>query len=110
VSLQWGERAGEAAGFPFEDTVADATDLLESSKVIATLDLVVTVDTAVLHLAGAMGKETWAALAASPDFRWALKTERTPWYPSVRLFRQEKAGDWAPVIQTMTDHLRERMR
>jgi ADP-heptose:LPS heptosyltransferase len=109
ISLQWGPRAGEALAYPFADTIADTTDLLQTSDVIRTLDLVVTVDTVILHMAGAIGVETWAAVASSPDFRWGLKVGLTPWYPSVRLFRQEKAGEWGPVVEAMASYLRERL-
>lgn len=70
-----------------------------TAKMIAGLDLVITVDTAVAHLAGAMGKPVWILLPAfATDWRWGREGDRTPWYPSARLYRQEVAGDWAGVL------------
>jgi len=69
------------------------------------LDLVVTVDTAIAHLAGALAMRTWVALRKVPDWRWLLERSDTPWYPTLRLYRQEKDGDWAGVISGMEQHL-----
>jgi tetratricopeptide (TPR) repeat protein len=77
------------------DKLADMAD----TAAIATLaDLTIAVDTSVVHLAGAMGREVWVLLPFSPDWRWTLTSERTPWYPQARLFRQATPGDWPTVI------------
>jgi hypothetical protein len=72
---------------------------MDAAAVIANLDLVVTSDTAIAHLAGALGKPVFVALGFVPDWRWMDAGERTPWYPSMRLFRQTERGDWAGVFQ-----------
>jgi ADP-heptose:LPS heptosyltransferase len=78
------------------DELADFDD---TAAVIDSLDLVVTIDTAVAHLAGAMGKPTWILLPHAPEWRWMLDREDTPWYPTARLFRQKRLGDWESVIE-----------
>ena len=70
------------------------TDYAETAALIANLDLVVTVDTSVAHLAGALGKPVWILLPHAPDWRWQLGRDDSPWYRSARLFRQATAGDW----------------
>lgn len=79
---------------------------LDTASLLANLDLVVTVDTAVAHLAGALGKPVWIALSASfVDWRWLRDRDDSPWYPTARLFRQEKLGDWRPVFQRIAREL-----
>jgi hypothetical protein len=78
----------DGAGGPFTDTAA----------ILTQLDLVVTTDTAVAHLAGAMGVPVWVVLSAAADWRWLLGRDDYPWYPSMRLFRQRTPGDWAEVF------------
>jgi ADP-heptose:LPS heptosyltransferase len=65
---------------------------------MAELDLVITVDTSVAHLAGAMGRPVWTLVTHIPDWRWLLDRDDSPWYPSMRLFRQPRVGDWQSVI------------
>jgi ADP-heptose:LPS heptosyltransferase len=78
----------------------DFNDFADTAAVIAMLDLVVAVDTSVAHLAGAMGKGVALLIPFSPDFRWLLDRTDSPWYPTMRIFRQSKIGDWdAPVAQ-----------
>ena len=74
-----------------------------------TLDLVVTSDTAVAHLAGALGVAVWLALSVAPDWRWLLDRDDSPWYPTMRLFRQKEQGNWRGVFQEMEGALRERL-
>ena len=74
---------------------------------LAELDLVITVDTGVAHLAGAMGRPVWGMLPFAPDWRWMLVREDSPWYPTVRLFRQRAPQDWSPVVARVNGELRK---
>jgi Tfp pilus assembly protein PilF len=73
-------------------------DFTDTAALISLMDVVITVDTAVAHLAGAMGKPVWVLLPYSPDWRWMLNREDSPWYPTARLFRQLSIGDWSAVV------------
>jgi hypothetical protein len=75
----------------------------ETAGAMKNLDLVITVDTAVAHLAGALAVPVWVALSAVVDWRWLLKRSDTPWYPTMRLFRQETLGAWEPVFARMAE-------
>ena len=75
-----------------------STDFAETAALISCLDLVITVDTSVAHLAGALGTPTWILLPYTPDYRWLLGRDDSPWYPSVRLFRQDDSCDYTPVV------------
>ena len=101
VSLQCGARAIEACSMGLADMSASLTDFSETAALVANLALVVTVDTAVAHLAGALGVPAWVMLPFAPDWRWIVGRDDTPWYGSMRLFRQEAAGDWDGVIGRM---------
>ena len=81
-------------------------DFVETAKLIAGLDLVVTVDTSVAHLAGALGKLVWIMLPTGCDYRWLLEREDSPWYPTARLFRQTERGNWADVVLRVTSALK----
>ncbi len=109
-SLQKGETAKQAddppQGFSIQRLDQDLDDFTDTATVIAHLDLIITVDTAVAHLAAAMNKPTWVLLAFNPDWRWLLQRSDSPWYPSMRLFRQAKVGDWTNVIQQITQLLK----
>ena len=96
VSLQWGERAADAKGSSL-DAPAQG-DLADSAALYENLDLVISVDSAPAHLAGALGLPAWTLLPGVPHWCWMLGREDSPWYPTMRLLRQEKSGDWAPVI------------
>jgi predicted O-linked N-acetylglucosamine transferase (SPINDLY family) len=101
-SLQIGERAADLAHAPAGKiaNLADRlTDFGETAAAIAGLDLVITVDTATAHLAGALGKPVWIMLPFVPDWRWLIDRDDSPWYPTARLFRQPARGDWESVTQ-----------
>jgi hypothetical protein len=95
VSLQHGNLA-KGLGLP--DQTPWMTDYAETAALIENLDLVVTADTSVAHLAGALGKPVWILLPHAPDWRWLLHRSDSPWYQSARLFRQPTAGDWVSVV------------
>jgi hypothetical protein len=81
-------------------------DFADTAALIEAMDLVISIDTAVAHLAGALAKPVWIMLAFNPDWRWMLGREDSPWYPTARLFRQSKPGDWEGVVSTVADALR----
>jgi Glycosyltransferase family 9 (heptosyltransferase) len=87
------------------DLTADLGDLAETAALISCLDLVVTVDASVVHLASALGCPTWILLPFVPDFRWLLDRDDSPWYPTPRLFRQTGHGDYADVVERVRDAL-----
>ncbi|TXI93202.1 MAG: tetratricopeptide repeat protein [Burkholderiaceae bacterium] len=82
-------------------------DLLETAALIADMDLVITVDTSIAHLAGSLGKPVWIMLPFNPDWRWMLERRDTPWYPSARLFRQRTIYQWESVIDQITTELQD---
>ncbi|MBT3904407.1 MAG: glycosyltransferase family protein [Rhodospirillaceae bacterium] len=82
------------------------TDFAETAAAIECLDLVISVDTAVAHVAGALGKPVWVLLPHVPDWRWLLDRDDSPWYPTLRLFRQGQPGDWAGVVENVMNELR----
>jgi tetratricopeptide (TPR) repeat protein len=85
----------------------ECADFADTAGVIANLDLVISVDTSVVHLAGALGAPTWTLLAFTPDWRWMENRDDSPWYPSLRLFRQQTQGDWPGVIATVKAELQK---
>jgi tetratricopeptide (TPR) repeat protein len=93
----------------FEGVAEDVDGWLRTAAIIANLDLLICADTSVAHLAGAMGVPVWIALPKSPDWRWLLERDDTPWYPTVRLFRQAVAQDWNELLGRMAEALRQRL-
>jgi tetratricopeptide (TPR) repeat protein len=100
-SLQVGARAADLACLPggrVTDLSGELTDFAETAAALHNLDLVIAVDTAVAHLAGALARPAFLLLRARPDWRWLLAREDSPWYPTLRLFRQRRPGDWPEVM------------
>jgi tetratricopeptide (TPR) repeat protein len=110
--IQVGPPANQVKRLP-RDTLADLsprlTDFAETAGAILNLDLVIAVDTAVAHLAGALDRAAWIMVAFPPDWRWLLGRDDSPWYPSVRLYRQPAPGDWDSVIARLAADLAERV-
>ena len=89
-----------------KDVGAFVNDFADTAAVIDQLDLIITVDTALAHLAGAMGKPVWVLLPFVPDWRWMMERTDSPWYPTARLFRQTGPGEWDKVIERVAAELR----
>ncbi|WP_020594091.1 tetratricopeptide repeat protein [Kiloniella laminariae] len=87
------------------DLTNDIKDFADTAGLISNLDLVVTVDTSIAHLAGALNVPTWILLPKTPDWRWLLNRNDSPWYPSMKLFRQSRRGNWTPVINEVINQL-----
>jgi hypothetical protein len=92
-------------GFNLIDAGHELTDFADTAALISRMDLIISVDTAVAHLAGAMGKPVWLLLPFAPDWRWMLDRKDTPWYPSMRIFRQSMPGDWDGVLDDVAGAL-----
>ncbi len=114
ISLQKELRAGDAdllAGLPqIARCGEELTDFSDTAALLDRLDLIITVDTSVAHLAGAMGKPVWILLAFNTDWRWLADRDESPWYPSARLFRQDELGSWDNVVARLGAALRDYMR
>jgi tetratricopeptide (TPR) repeat protein len=111
VGIQRDLRDGDAELLAREPRVtqigSQLDDFADTAAVVALVDLVVTVDTSVAHLAGAMGRPVWILVPFSPDWRWTLSGERSRWYPTARLFRQPSLGDWDSVIERLRGELQQ---
>jgi tetratricopeptide (TPR) repeat protein len=115
ISLQKGPGSNQLADLPrgmaVEDLGADfdagPSAFLDCAAVMETLDLIITCDTSVAHLAGALGRPTWIVLRHTPDWRWLLARDDSPWYPSARLFRQCHRGDWSAVFEEIQRELEQ---
>ena len=112
-SLQKGQQAAEAETVPkevdFVNLDSKLVDFADTAAVIDRLDLVLCVDTAVAHIAGAMGKPVWLMLPTPADFRWLERREDSPWYPTMRLFRQSRPGRWDDVVDGIKAALEQRL-
>jgi ADP-heptose:LPS heptosyltransferase len=115
VSVQYGDCREEVARLRSEHGIAiehwpDAlTDYDQTAALVGALDLVMSVQTAVVHLAGALGRPAWVLVPAVPEWRYLAAGDRLPWYPSMRLFRQGAPGAWHPVIEAVTAALRQEL-
>jgi hypothetical protein len=117
INLHKGEGEGQLNDLPEGMTVETHGDdfdagpdaFLDTAAVMTLCDLVVTSDAAVAHLAGALGARTWVALKAIPDWRWMLERDDSPWYPTLRLFRQRVRGDWETVFREIEGAVRARL-
>jgi Tfp pilus assembly protein PilF len=111
VALQKGPGQSAIADYfdraPLLNLGAEIADFADTMAIIESLDLVIAVDTAVAHLAGAIGKPAWILLPYAPDWRWLLKRSNSPWYPTARLFRQPSPGDWDSVVRQVAEALSE---
>jgi hypothetical protein len=111
--LQKEIRVDDVAFIASNGKIADYRDLLndfsDTAALIEEMDFIITVDTSVAHLAGALGKEVWILLPYAPDFRWLLARDDSPWYPSAKLFRQPETGDWDSVIRKIENALKDRV-
>jgi ADP-heptose:LPS heptosyltransferase len=111
-SLRVGERALDRVArdapppCPITYLAPDLTDFGETAAALAALDLLICVDTSVAHLAGAMGAPAWLLLPRVPDWRWPRAGAASPWYPTLRLFRQDDRRAWPPVVEEVADALR----
>ena len=109
ISLQKDPRPDDKAELLAQHGIVDLTqhlaDFTETAALLACLDLAISVDTSVAHLAGTLGVPTWLLLPYTPDFRWLLEREDSPWYPSMRLFRQREDRDYAGVMARVRDAL-----
>ncbi len=100
-SLQYQPKEADAARmqkFGVLDLAPNIKNLADTAATLAELDLLITIDSAPAHLAGALGLPVWTLITENPDWRWLLARDDSPWYPSMRLFRQQKAGDWGQVL------------
>jgi ADP-heptose:LPS heptosyltransferase len=99
------EATSKLSGLSLTDWTAELYDLANTAALIANLDLVISVDTAVAHLAGAMGKTIWVLLPEVPDWRWMMDRDDSPWYPTMTLFRRGKKESWAEPIRRVVEAL-----
>lgn len=109
-SLQKGEASRQLQDPEIMDLSGIIRNFADTAALVEHLDLVISVDTSVAHLAGAMGKPTWVLLSAVADWRWLLDREDSPWYPTMRLFRQKKLGDWGSLLGEVRRELEKALK
>ncbi len=113
ISLQFGEGTKQISNCPFRDRIEDYCEHMDTGKdgfvdtaaVIANLDVVISCDSSIAHLSGALGKDTWLLLNRDAEWRWFVDRDDSPWYPSIRLFRQTQLGKWKDVIERVAKAL-----
>jgi hypothetical protein len=105
ISLQKGFPAG-CESLAFTPLPRELTDFADTAALMIHLDLIISVDTSVAHLAGALGLPTWLLLPFAPDWRWMLDRDDSPWYPTMTLFRQRRRRDWLPVLKKVREALK----
>jgi len=109
-SLQVGSRAGEAvSGTKLRKLPGELRDFLDTGQFVVELDVVITVDSSIAHLAGALGQAVWVLLPYAPDWRWLLGREDSPWYPGTSLFRQGQPGDWSVPVKEISKKIAEKV-
>jgi hypothetical protein len=104
------ELAAFVKKYPIIDLAEQLEDFCDTAAAMTALDLVISCDSAPAHLAGALGKPVWVALPHVADWRWLLSRADSPWYPTMRLFRQPVPGSWQPVFQEMATQLAQLLR
>jgi hypothetical protein len=111
-SLQRGSERGQLAEITharrIQDTAAHSADIVDTAADLLNMDLLITVDTMAAHLAGALGVDTWVLLPYEADWRWMVNRDDSPWYPTMRLFRQTSQGDWDSVVEAIAAALKSR--
>jgi hypothetical protein len=109
VSIQKGPKASQAetppAGLRIEDLSTENRNFDDTAAILSAVDLLVSTDSSPVHLAGALGRPVWTLLSFVPEWRWLLHREDSPWYPTMRLFRQPSRGDWQSVLARVAQEL-----
>ena len=110
-NLQIGDAASQLQDidWPMRDLTAEIGDYADTAALVTALDLVITVDTSVAHVAGALGKDVWVLLPYAPDWRWQMERTDSPWYPSMTLYRQPERRDWDSVFEALENDLRQQI-
>lgn len=106
-NLQVGERAKETIPLSLKNLSPLLADFSQTAAALTNLDLLITVDTAIAHVAGAIGRPVWTILGFFSDWRWMIDRSDTPWYPTMKLFRQKHVGDWIPPLKQVAESLRQ---